>query len=583
MQPPRLERYEILEELGQGGMSVVYRARDRQLGRLVAVKVLLPHLARQADARRRFHREAQAVAKLRHPNIVEIFDYSGPEAEPAYIVTELIEGGTLRDFVDARGGRLGEPELALVVTHTIAKALAHAHEAGVIHRDVKPENVMFSRQHELKLVDFGIAQIDGSGRLTTTGALLGSPAHMAPEVIDGERPDERSDLFSLGTVLYWLASGQLPFGAPNPSALFKQILGGSYPDPQVHEPRIGNGLLRIIQRSLATRPEERWPSAHAMMVAIEAELEPLGLGAVDKELLGFLQDPDTYLADLSPRLVERLTALGRAAEREGQLGRAMDLYNRVLARRPDHVEVRRQVERLSRRANLGQKARRGVYAVGLVAVLGAAAYGLAERAAETGAGREPVGATPPELRPGPGPTATSTTERADAGGSGEVKLPTGAPQPLIPRGAKALRRLRGAGDAGSASNAEPPTHDAGASEASEAGVPLLERTRGARLSVVIGGSYADLTLRPLDGGPPETFPGVVKRNLSLAPGRYELEIAKPGYGRFRTRRLRVSEDGLLEEERPDGNLRPLPSPLRLRIPSPGESAEEHPDWIPAGP
>lgn len=575
MQPPELPRYEILAELGQGGMSVVYRARDRQLGRQVAVKVLLPHLARQAEARRRFHREAQAVAKLHHPNIVEIFDYSGPEAEPAYIVTELIEAGTLRDFVEARGGKLREPELALLITHTIAKALVHAHECGVIHRDIKPENVMFTQKGELKLVDFGIAQLDGSGRLTATGALLGSPAHMAPEVIDGARPDERSDLYSLGTVLYWLATGELPFAAPNPSALFKQILGGQYPDPQMHSPRIGNGLLRIIQKLLATDPSERWSSGAELIHAITSELEPLGLGATEEELALFLENPDTYALELGHRLVERLAALGRAAQQAGQLGRAMDFYNRVLARQPDHPEVRRAVERLTRRQDLGRSARHLGLALAATAFLAAAAYGLANRATL----EEPQSLAPPplaELRPGPAPVGTGTVADLTRPPPRQV-VPPVAKLPL-PRNTKVLRRPRAPDDAGTIS-VSGPSPDAGPGPTPDAAV-LAELRREARLLVVIGGSYADVALRPLDGRAQESYPGVVKRSLTLAPGRYELDVAKPGYGRFRTRRFEVREDGEISEERPDGSLRPLPSPLRLRIPGPSEPKEEHPDWIP---
>src|SRR5688500_3684721 len=135
-------------------MSVVYRARDRQLARLVAVKVLHEFLARQIDARRRFHREAVAVAKLHHPGILEIFDYSGPDAKDSFIVTELIDGETLREFFDKRG-KPAFPELAVLIVAELIRALRHAHEQSVIHRDLKPENVMITRDGVLKLMDFG--------------------------------------------------------------------------------------------------------------------------------------------------------------------------------------------------------------------------------------------------------------------------------------------------------------------------------------------------------------------------------------------------------------------------------------------
>ena len=176
-----LEKYEILEEVGQGGMATVYRARDLRLGREVALKVLHPHLARQEEARRRFRREAQAVARLRHPAILEIYDYSGEEVPTAYIATEFIRGESLRDHLERRAPEL--PEVGMMIAVQLLGALQHAHENGVIHRDVKPENVLIGHDGGIKLADFGIAHLaDGQG-MTVTGTLLGSPAHMSPEQI----------------------------------------------------------------------------------------------------------------------------------------------------------------------------------------------------------------------------------------------------------------------------------------------------------------------------------------------------------------------------------------------------------------
>jgi serine/threonine-protein kinase len=221
---------------------VVYRGRVKHLPRDVAVKVLHGFLAKQEDARQRFHREAVAVAKLHHPGIVEIFDYSGPDAPETYIVTELISGSTLRDFFD-KHGPFPHPEMGALIIAELCRPLAHAHEQGVIHRDLKPENVMVTLDGHLKLMDFGIAQIQDGQKLTLTGTLLGSPAHMAPEVIDGERPDARADVFSLGTMLYWLAVGKLPFSAPNLRPL-RRILRASTTIPRswaAHRQQTGQG------------------------------------------------------------------------------------------------------------------------------------------------------------------------------------------------------------------------------------------------------------------------------------------------------------------------------------------------------
>src|SRR5690606_33624857 len=173
-----------LEKVGAGGMAVVYRGLDRTLKREVAVKVLHTHLADHPEARRRFEREAQEVAKLRHENILEIFDYSGPESDESYIVTEFIRGQTLKEYVTER--QPGYPEIGAMIAAQVCRALAHAHGLGVLHRDVKPENIMIRDDGCIKLMDFGIAQMLDTQRLTVTGQLLGSPAYMSPEHVQGK-------------------------------------------------------------------------------------------------------------------------------------------------------------------------------------------------------------------------------------------------------------------------------------------------------------------------------------------------------------------------------------------------------------
>src|SRR5260370_2843563 len=225
----RIGRYRLFEQVGSGGMSVVYRGMDTGLERELAIKVVRPHLARKEDSRRRLTREAKAVAKLRHPNILEVFDFAAEDSTDAYIVTEYIHGQTLAQYASEHA--FDPPEVAAMLIHQVAAALGHAHQAGVIHRDLKPENVMIRNDGVVKLTDFGIAKmIDRDDRMTITVSLVGSPAAMAPDVIEGQEAGPEADVFSLGTIFYYLITRHLPFTAPTTTAVLERILDGSYPD-----------------------------------------------------------------------------------------------------------------------------------------------------------------------------------------------------------------------------------------------------------------------------------------------------------------------------------------------------------------
>ncbi|HET9594866.1 MAG TPA: serine/threonine-protein kinase, partial [Anaeromyxobacteraceae bacterium] len=344
----RIDRYELIEAVGSGGMAVVYRGRDTALDREVAVKLLHPHLASRAESRARFSREARAVARLSHPNIVEIYDYAGDAAVESYLVTEFVRGRTLRAFAEEEG--VGFPEVAALVVRALADALVHAHSAGVIHRDLKPENVLVLEaggRRAVKLVDFGIARLVASEeRMTMTGALVGSPNHMAPEIIEGREADARSDVFSLGTILYWLAVGRMPFAAPNPTATLRRVIDGSYDDPRAVAPTMTPALAAVLDRALAADPDGRTPTAAALREDLDAALARSGISDAPAELQAFLADPPGYKASLRARLVAHALAAADAALAARETARGMKLLDRVLALDPDNTAVAARLARI---------------------------------------------------------------------------------------------------------------------------------------------------------------------------------------------------------------------------------------------
>ncbi|MDQ3265980.1 MAG: serine/threonine protein kinase [Myxococcota bacterium] len=372
-------RYRILEELGSGGMSVVYKGIDTALEREVAVKVLHPHLSGKEDSRKRLAQEAKAVAKLHHPNILEVFDFSAVEAQESYIVTEYIRGQTLRAFLEKEPLQQ-PPELAALVTHELAAALAHAHEAGVIHRDLKPENVMVRHDGLLKLMDFGIAKIvDRDERMTMTGALVGSPAHMAPEIIEGEQAGPEADIFSLGTMLFLFATGRLPFVAPTTHALLRKILDGTFDDPRTLCPAVSDELAEIITRCLARNPAERYPDAAGLRDALLDYLTSLGLERTGEELESFFSAPQSYRTQLTSRLVERLIVRAGGFRAEKRPSRALSCLNQVLALQADHPQALALLDEMSaarRRQQSAARLRRTLFAGGALLALVAAGAGV---------------------------------------------------------------------------------------------------------------------------------------------------------------------------------------------------------------
>jgi hypothetical protein len=260
------DRYELGPVLGQGGMARVHQGLDRQLDREVAIKVLAPPFDRDSDFVERFRREARAAAGLSHPNIVAVFD-SGSDDDTHFIVTELVEGETLADRL-RRDGPM-PPADAVAVAVDIARALAAAHARGLIHRDIKPGNVMLLPDGRVKVVDFGIARAAGSDTLTNTGVVLGSTAYLSPEQAGGQPVDERADLYALGCVLYEMLTGHVPFSADTPIATMYRHVNEDAPPPSTIAP-VQPELEDVVLRCLEKEPKRRFASAAELEAALLA-------------------------------------------------------------------------------------------------------------------------------------------------------------------------------------------------------------------------------------------------------------------------------------------------------------------------
>ena len=258
-------RYEILEAIGTGGMAVVYKARCHRLNRLVAIKILKDDNLEDEDFRRRFHAESQAVAMLSHPNIVSVYDVSS-SITADYIVMELIEGITLKQYMEKKGVLNWKETLHFGMQ--IGKALEHAHSRGIVHRDIKPHNVMVLKNGSVKVMDFGIARMMSKGN-TLTKEALGSVHYISPEQAKGGRVDNRSDIYSLGVVMYEMMAGRPPYDGDSPVAVAIQHINGGAIMPSTLNPNIPGGLEQIIMKAMAHSLEDRYVSAAAMLADME--------------------------------------------------------------------------------------------------------------------------------------------------------------------------------------------------------------------------------------------------------------------------------------------------------------------------
>ena len=273
-------RYVIEEMLGQGGMSAVYKASDPNLKRVVAIKLIHSHLSDDPDFVQRFEQEAAAVAQLRHPSIIQVYDFN-QDNNVYYMVLEFVPGETFQAHLK----RLNADDRRLPISKTveymadICEAVDYAHQRGMIHRDIKPANLMLNTQGQAILMDFGIAKIVGGQLHTVTGAVIGTAMYMSPEQIRGTRPDRRTDVYSLGVTLFEMVSGRPPFQADSAMTLMMMHINDPVPDLRMLNPDVPDDLIAVINKALAKDPNERYQTAAEMASALRKALGRIKSGA----------------------------------------------------------------------------------------------------------------------------------------------------------------------------------------------------------------------------------------------------------------------------------------------------------------
>ncbi|MBC8098905.1 MAG: protein kinase, partial [Armatimonadetes bacterium] len=294
-------RYEVLEHLGDGSTATVYRATDERLGRNVAIKMLLPHV--RETTRKRFFQDATAVAALNHPNIMSIYDIDEDDGRH-FLVTEYVDGYTLTHYIPS------PPQMIINLGAQIARALQYAHEREIIHRDIKPANIKVTSTGQVKIMDLGLALPREAKRVTAHGMVIGTPAYLSPEQAQGQKLDHRTDIYSLGIVLYEMATGQLPFNADDIGALLLQQVKQPPPAPRLIVPDLPLILEEVIIKTLEKKQERRYQSGGALAEALEVVLlNPMGESIADGLLAGSNTDtlPTERLPDSGPRRIMKRT------------------------------------------------------------------------------------------------------------------------------------------------------------------------------------------------------------------------------------------------------------------------------------
>lgn len=498
-----LGHYRLLEQVGQGGMAAVYRARDLSLDRECAVKILHRHLQGDKESRLRFQREAQAVARLRHENILEVYAYSTADegaGEDSFLVVEFIHGVTLRAHLLAHRPRFAE--VGAMVGCEVARALAVAHREGIVHRDVKPENILIRQDGTLVLCDFGIARILDKDTMTVTGQLLGSPAYMAPEHIKGQHVDSRSDLFSLGILMYELIASELPFRGKNAHDTLTRIAAGTYTSLEEKAPLCSPELAHAVERLLDNNPDGRYQEAALLHDDLAALLRESSILDPRAELAAYFRDPLAWERAFVPRLKAKLVEAGRQLLRSRRTALALAVWGRAHQLDPDDREVLALLASLTRRRRLRRLIFRSAMAAVGIGAVAATTFLLYPRRAP-GPRSAPPSAAPktsvlPVLPPAPAAHAPSSPRE-----------PVAVPPAAAPSSEMAPKTLPGASERSPASRIARP--------AAAPAVPL----RSVRLEPW------PKAVRVTHNGRLLGAYGTDVRTVQLAPGRNEFLFENP--------------------------------------------------------
>lgn len=341
-QHQQIDRYQIRRVLGTGAMGSVYAAWDPKLCREVALKVVPSRLSSEGKGRERFQREARAIAAVRHPNIVEIYDYSGTDSEYLYLVIEKLDGEDLYATMHRRG-LMGEAAAA-AVGHELCLALQVAHDAGIIHRDLKPENVFLNASGRVVLTDFGIVKavrgdsaVDGYRENTD---VIGTPGFMAPELMNGRGLGLSIDIYALGALLYNITTNRLPFEGPTPLAIFQAATAGTFEDPRKYNPQLSEEFCAIIASCLQPIPRKRPRSAEMVRLALKTVLEDNGVTDVRDDLHDFMQNTEAYAQRAHARAVKHLVQQIKVSIKDHDAPTQSRLRKRLMVLDPYNEDLR---------------------------------------------------------------------------------------------------------------------------------------------------------------------------------------------------------------------------------------------------